>query len=317
MATNRAASLQVVDPLLTDIARRYQPGGYIQDEILADVPVKTFTGKYIVFSDQYWFMDEVDTLNEDRAPAKEIDYEWSTDSYDAKKHALKVSYTDDEIEQAASVLDLRREKAEFLSHRFRHAREIRLAAKLMPSGDGGDLSSGRTTTPSNNWDVDAATIEVDLKTGVIDVYDTIGTRPNTVIIPFKVAYAMAIQQDIREILKYTVNGQQVLSVGDRVLPAVLHGMKVVIPEGAQKDSANEGGTASRSEIWGDHVRLLYIDKTAGKYKPSVIKRFRHTPLTVTRWSTHDPDVNYVREHERIDEKVVAPDAAHVIKSVLS
>lgn len=318
MPTNRAAGLQVVDPLLTQIARRYQPDGYIQDQLLSDIPVKTFTGKYIVFTDQYWFMDETPTATEDRAPSREIDYEWSTDSFDCKKHSLKVSYTDDEVDQAAQgAMDIRREKTEFLAHRFKHAREIRLAALLLASGDGGQLSAGRTSTPSVNWDQDTATIESDIKTGVVDVYDTIGIVPNLMVIPFKVAYAMAIQQDIREIMKYTVDGREVLRVGDRLLPAVIHGMRVVIPKGVQKDTAKEGGTASRSEIWGDHVRLLYVDPGAGRYKPSVLKRFVYRQPMTKRWEENDPDVTYVRVEERIDEKVVAPDAGHVLKSVLS
>ncbi len=319
MPSNRAAGLQVVDPLLTSIARRYQPSGYIQNELLADVKVQTFTGKYVVFTDQYWFMDDTETLTEDRAASREIDYEWSTDSFDCKKHQLKVSYTDDELEQAAGVLDLRQEKTEFLAHRFMHAREIRLAAKLMPSGDGGGLGASRVSTPSNNWNVDAGTIEIDIKAGVIDVYDTIGLAPNTIVIPYKVAYAMALQEDVRAILASQISGgtRNFLEVGDRVLPGVIHGMRVVIPKGVQKDTANEGGTASKSEIWGDHVRLLYIDKGANKYKPSVLKRFVHTPPIIKRWETNDPDVTCIRQGERIDEKIVAPDAGHVIKSVLS
>jgi len=319
MPANRAQALQVVDPLLSSIARRYQPHGYIQNELMADVPVGTFTGKYVVFTDQYWFMDEVETLTEDRSPSREIDYEWSTDSYDCKKHSLKVSYTDEEVEQAASVFDLRSEKAEFLAHRFMHAREIRLAALLMPSGDGGGLSAGRVSTPSVNWDQDTATIEANIKTGVLDVYDTIGIKPNTIVIPFKVAYAMALQEDVRAILASQISGgsPNFLQVGDRVLPAVIHGMRVVIPEGVQKDSAREGGTASRSEVWGDHVRLLYVDKSANKYKPSVLKRFVYRKPVIHRWETNDPEVTYIRQQERIDEKIVAPDAGHVLKSVLS
>lgn len=321
MPANRAEALQVVDPLLTEIARNYRPHGFIYDQLISDIPVSTFTGQYVVFDDQYWFTNEVDDLIEDRGPTNEIDYEWSTDSYHARKRGLKVSFTDEEVEQAGSMgaFDLERDKTEFLMHRIKLAREIRLASTLMPTGDGGQLAAGRTSTPSVNWDQDTATIEADTKAGVLDVYDTIGIKPNRMVIPFKVAYAMALQDDIRAILAAQISGgsRQFLEVGDRVLPEQIHGMKVVIPEGAQKDTAREKGTPSRSEIWGDHVRLLYVDPNAGRYKPSVIKRFVHTRPTIKRWQTNDPDVTYIRSVERHDEKVVAPDAGHVIKSVLS
>lgn len=317
MATNRAQALQVVDPLLSNIARRYQPTGFIANRLMSDIPVSTFSGKYVVFTDQYWFMNEVETLTEDRASSREIDYQWSTDSFNCEKHALKVSYTDEEIAQAVSVLDVRREKTEFLAHRFLLAREIRIAALLRKTSNGGGLNLGASI--STNWDQDAATIESDIKTGVLAIYDATGTRPNTIVIPFKVAYAMALQEDIRAVLASQISGgsPNFLTVGDRVLPAVIHGMNVVIPEGAQKDTAQEGGTSSRAEIWGDHVRLLYVDQGAGRYKPSVLKRFVHTQPTTVRWETNDPDVTYVRVHERIDEKIVAPDVGYELASVLS
>ncbi len=318
MATNRAPALQVVDPLLTSIARRYQPHGFIYNEIVADVPVNTFTGKYIEYTDQYWFQDEVETLAEDRAPTAEIDYQWSTNSYDCIRRGLKVSLTDEERQQAASEggFNLESDKVEFLQHRIALNDEIRLAAllKKVSAGTPGALNLG--ATPSTNWDQDTAVIETDIQTGVNAVYDAIGILPNVMVIPFKVAYAMALQADLRELFKYTVNGQETLRLGDKILPGVIHGMRVVVPMGAQKDSAKEGGTASRSEIWGTSVRLLYINQSAGRYNPSTIKRFVHTPDTVTRWRENDPDVEYVRSYKRVDEKVVAPDAGYEIADIL-
>lgn len=321
MPANRAEALQVVDPVLTEIARRYQPHGFIYNQLISDIPVQTITGTYVVFDEQYWFADDTETLVGDRGPSREIDYSWTTEQYRTRKHALKVSFTEDEVMQAGATgaFDLERDKVEFLAHRMLLAREIRLARLLMPSGDGGGLGASRATTPTNNWDQAAATIEADIKAGVLDIYNTIGIKPNRIVIPFKVAYAMALQEDIRAILAAQISGgsRQFLEVGDRVLPEQIHGMRVVIPEGAQKDTANEGGTPSKAEIWGDHVRLLYVDQDAGRMRPSVVKRFLRIRPTIKRWETNDPDVTYVRQVEDHDEKVVAPDAGHVIKSVLS
>lgn len=317
MAQNAAPSLQVVDPLLTSIARSYRPHGFIYNNIVADVPVSTFTGKYITYTDQYWFTDEVSTLVEDRSSTNEIDYEWSTDSFNCIRRGLKVSLTDEEREQAASNggFDLEADKVNFLQHRIALNDEVRLAAALRKTTNGGGLNLG--ATPSTNWDQDTAVIESDIQTGVNAIYDATGLRPNVMVVPFKVAYAMALQQDIRSLFQYTVNGQETLRLGDKILPSTIHGMRLIIPEGVQKDSANEGGTASKSEVWGDHVRLLYINQDAGRYTPSVIKRFVHTPDTVTRWRQNDPDVEYIRSYKRVDEKIVAPDAAYELASLLS
>jgi hypothetical protein len=70
-------------------------------------------------------------------------------------------------------------------------------------------------------------------------------------------------------------------------------------------------------VWGDHVRLLTVDPGAGWGIPSVAYDFVHTPVTVKRWRTDDPDIEYIRVKDRRDEKVVAPDAGYVLSSLLS
>lgn len=319
MASNRPRSLQVYDPVLTNFARRYKSGGFIADSLLASHPVKTLSAQYPVFTKRFWFAQLTDNEVTDRAPANEVDFEWSTESYLCREYALKASITDLERDQALDALRLEKGKTELVTHQMKLAHEVRVAAKLRKTTNGGDLNLG--ATPSVNWDQDTATIEADIKTGVIAVYDACGGLvPNVIVIPWKVAYAMALQEDIRAILRSDATGQGVpyLKLGDRILPAVIHGMRVVIPMGAQVDGAREGNpTDSVSEIWADHVRLLYVNESAEWGIPSVAYKFDHTKKKVTRWSTVDPDVDYVREMERYDVKVVAPDAGYELTAVLS
>lgn len=319
MATNSPRALQVYDPILTQIARRYQSGGFLGDQLLSQVPVTTLSSQYPVFDKDYWFQNDVDNRSSDRSPAKEIDFEWSTESFLCEEYKLKVSITELERQQAVDALRLEQSKTELLTHRMLLAHEVRVAAILRKTTNSGQLNLG--AAPSVNWDQATATIEDDIKTGVLAVYDACGgLTPNVIVIPYKVAYAMALQEDIRAILRSDATGQGVpyLSLGDRILPAVIHGMRVVIPRGAQVDSGRGGVGGTVSEIWGDHVRLLYVADGGGGWGiPSVAYKFVHTPKRVTRWSTVDPDVDYVRELERYDIKVVAPDAGYELASVLS
>lgn len=312
-------ALQIYDPVLTGIALRYQPKGFIADQLLADQSVSTLSAQYPTFDKQYWFTNDVDNEVKDRAPAREVDFEWSTDTYLAKEYALKVSITDLERQQADTALKLESSKTEYLSLKMAMAHEVRVAAllKKVSAGTPGGLNLG--AAPSINWDQDTATIEADIKTGVLAIYDATGMAPNTMVIPYKVAYAMALQEDIRAILRSDATGQGVpyLTLGSRIIPAVIHGMRVIIPIGAQVDGAQEGGTSSVSEIWGDDVRLLYVDNSAPWGTPSVAYKFTHTAKRVTRWSQTDPDVDYVREMERYALKVVAPDCGYEIQDVLS
>lgn len=317
MALNRPTSLQIYDPVLSNLARKYKSNGFIGRSLLPEISVSTLSGQYPVFTKQFWFQNDVDNLIADRQPTKEIDYEWSLDTYGIKEYGLKVGWTDLELQQAHESLRFERTKVEFLTHRIELAHEVRVAALLRKTTNGGGLNLG--AAPSTNWDQDAATIEADIKTGVLAIYDATGMLPNTIVIPYKVAYAMALQEDIRAILRSDATGAgvQYLTLGSRIIPSVIHGMRVVIPQGPQIDSGREPSSGSISEIWGDHVRLLYVDPSAGWGMPSVAYLFRHTPKKVLRWRETDPDINYVREMERYDLKVVAPDVGYELASLLS
>lgn len=321
MASNRPRGLQIYDPVLTNIARRYKSHGFIGRTVIPTIPVKLLSSQYPIFTKAYWFQQAVlDNRVVDRSPANEIDFEWSTDSYLAEEYALKVGWTDLELAQADSALKLQSLKTEFLTHQMELAHEVRVAAllKKISAGTPGALNLG--AAPSNNWDVDAATIEVDIKTGVIAIYDKTGLVPNVMVIPYKVAYAMALQEDIRAILRSDATGKGVeyLTLGSRIIPAVIHGMKVIIPMGGQLDVNGEGAaTESISEIWGDDVRLLYVNEGAEWGIPTVAYQLSHTKKKVTRFSQIDPDIDYVREMERYDLKVVAPDAAYELQDLLS
>lgn len=318
MTPNRPRALQVYDPILSNVARSYRPAGFIARELAPSIPVQKLSGQYPVFTKRFWFSNDVDNKVVDRAPAKEVDFEWSTEQFLAEEYALKVGWTDLEKEQADPSLRFDISKAELLTLKMELAHEVRVAALLRKVANGGGLNLG--ATPGTNWDQDAATIEADIKAGVLAIYDATGQLPNTIVIPYKVAYAMALQEDIRAILRSDATGQGVnyLTLGSRIIPTVIAGMKVVIPQGAQIDSANEGAASdSISEIWGDHVRLLKVDTSAGWGVPSVLYDLRHTPKRVTRWSQIDPDVNYIREMERYDLKVVAPDCGYELTALLS
>lgn len=320
MADNRDLhALQIVDPVLSNLARQYKSKGFIARQLVPSFPTPTMSAQYPVFTKSYWFQQSFDRKIKNRAPAREIDFEWSLESFQTEEYALKVSITDKERKAAHPALRLERNKTNFLSHHMEMGYEKEVADLLLTTDDGGQLSASRDSTPSVNWDQATATIESDIKTGVLDVYDTIGAEPNVIVIPFKVAYAIALQEDIRDILANQKSGEQhsFLELGGRVLPAVIHGMRVIVPKGVQQDTSNEGGTSSISEVWSDYVRLLYVDQNAQYGEPSVAYRFDYDPKTVTRWRQNDPDIEYIREKEDYDLKVVAPDAGHIIRAVLS
>lgn len=316
-----AEGLQIVDPLLSNVARRYQAKGFVYDQLVARQPVQTISGQYPTFPRYYWMAQVTDNSLADRAETKEIGFTWSTESYRARKYGLKESISDDERANAAPQLRLEQGKVEHLSLQMALSREIRLATKLRESGvTGGELAAENEAAAAKKWSSSESNPEADLRAAALKIYEQIGYNPNTLILPYPVAYNLATvhgTDTFRNAMLYTVNGQEMIRLGDGILPAQIHGMKVVIPRGAQKIVANEpGATATSEEVWGKNAILAYIEPNAVWGSPTLLYGFQFTAPTVTRWRRIDPDIEYIREMERVDEKVVAPNAGYVIKECL-
>lgn len=315
-----ARSQQVIDPFLSGVARRYQPSGFIADQVLPRVGVTKLSGQYPTFDESFWFGQfGGDNKIKDRQPAKEVDFSWSVDTFLAEEFALKISLSDLERDQAENELRLETSKVEFLQSQQALAREIRVAAALDTISNGGQLNNSMTSTPATNWDTSTA-IETDLQTGAQAIYDRTGLTPNVLILPWKLAYAVALNSTFSAKLRYDAAGEPraFIDLGSAVLPTHIHGMRVIIPKGAIKNTAKEGATKSNSEVWGDEARLLYVDPNGGGWGvPSVGYQLTHTPPTVTRWRQNDPDVEYIRVTERQDEKICAPEAGYVLRDLLS
>lgn len=307
---------QLVDPVLTNIARQYRPVGFIADTIIPRVGVQKEAGKYVTFPSRAFFATDVDYKKPDRAQTKEVDFDFSTEPYSVEEYAVKVSISRRERENADQALRLEANKLALLQDQLALAREVRCDTLLRTQDNGGQLDNAMDATPTNNWDTDAATIESDIKTAIEAVRDEIGREPNTIVIPYKVANAIAIQQDIREILKYTVNGQQILSEGAAILPRQLWGLNVVVPT-ARKFTNVEGATDAATDVWGDDVRVLYLADNAEYGIPSVAYTFQTRPVQIRRYLEFDPEVEYIIASEVVDERCVAPKAGYVIRDVLS
>ncbi len=314
--------LQLVDQVLSNIARQYTNPSYAYDSICPKLRVQYESGRFPVF-DTGFFGDDTDddtdgdvTKVSDRAPTPEISFEFSTDTYFCEDYRLKESITAKERRQAAPGVRIDQSKLTHLLEHMAIRREVRLAKILTDSGTTGGELTGGTAAPSNAWTVDAATIEADIKTGALAVRDEIGRLTNTILFDLAVAYAVAVQADIREIIKYTVPGDRIIAGGVAVLPPQIHGHKVVVSE-AIRNTAKKGATESKSAVWADDARLLFVPPSPGWGTPAVCYAFEVFGETVDRWKENDPPIEYVRAWEDLDEKVCAPNGGYTLTSLLS
>lgn len=321
MAFNKSArDLQLVDPVLSNLARRYKPEGFIYSELFPTVPVTLDSGLYPVFDSSYWFGDDTDNKVSDRAETPEVDFEWSKDQFLCEDYRLQVTITKKERVHAHGALRLESSKLEYLLQKMAMRRERRGAAALRHTANGGELTGGHAT-PTVKWNAGStanpATIEKEVKAGKLAIYGKTARVPNMIVIPYLVAAEIAVDPTIRELIKYTVNAREILDLGEFILPRNLWGMRVVIPTGAMVNTAREGAAMSLTEVYGDSVRLLYVAPGGGGWGiPSVAYSFKSMPEEVDRWKTNDPPVDHVRAWETVDEKVCAPDVGFEISDVL-
>ncbi len=340
MPSGRASrELQIVDVVLSQVARNFVPHGFAYGQVAPTIPVDVISGQYPVYDDAYWFSVEADARMSDRAETPEIELSWSTDSFLCQDYGLKVSITPRERQQAASqgnALRLESQKVRWLMTQLALRREVRLAAKLRTTGNGGALTSGGNATAAF---ATSTAIEADWKTAKTAVYNLTGLTPNVAVVPYLKAYDMATNPTLRDIFKYQVNSEAYITLGpgpdgeQLMLPQVFHGTRLIIPMGALKQTGHEGAAKSLSEIWGSSVRFLYVDPNAGWGIPSTVYQFQHPVLSgdgraaiptdatdgesgpvVDRWSQADPRKDFIRAMECVDEKVCAPDLGYELQN---
>lgn len=318
--------LQIIDPVLTEIARQFKPTGHVYDVVAPHIPVSTISAQYPVFDERYFFSNEVNNLLVDRGETPEIDLVWSTESFLCQDYGLKVSITPRERAQATNpqdALHLETSKVTQLVTRMRTAREVRLAAALKKTTNGGQLTLGAAATTAF---ATSTAIEADWKAAKLAVYNATGLVPNVAIVPYVKAYDMATNSTLRSIFQYFVNSDAYIKLGpgpdgeDLMLPRVFHGTKLIIPKGALVQSGSPEATKSLSEVWGSSVRFLYVDPNAGWGVPSTCYSFWHAPITIEgaggngpvidRWHENDPVKDLIRQTECVSEKVCAPDLGY-------
>lgn len=335
--TKDPAGLQLISPVLTNLALNYRFEGGIYDQVVSKMAVAYNAGQYPEWSRADFMRADVDNEVSDRAPTPEIDASYTLRDYQLKNYRLKVSVTPEERGQAHPALRFEQTKVALLMDAMAIRRERRLAIELRHVANGGQITNGGN--PAIRWDQANATIEKDIKASRKAVYDATGQHVDTMILSWDVAYAIALDPAIREIIKYTIPGNMIISQGEAILPRNLHGLRVVIAGQDKFNAGPEGGAENLQGIWGDNVRFV---KTAGDNqwgKPATVYSLRGRVLDteqsaarrgggagggvtggawlVDRWAEADPPVDYIRAWEKVAEKVVAPDIAYELADVLT
>jgi hypothetical protein len=306
-----------VDALLSNLAVLYRPAFFIADQVAPFLPVVHESDLYPVFTQGDFYGTDVDDAVADRSEPKVVEFSHSNSRYQCVQRELAWEISDRERANADDQLRLDRNKQVGTLGRLLLLRELRVAAMLRKTTNtttigaqsiAGQLTNGAAA--ANDWGVNSTTtIESDIYTGIETIRENIGIRPNVIVIPFRVAINMQNNDRIRARIQYTygnnappsdsqwpvandqagnadmannsLNDRPMVSNLMAVLPPYFMGMKVLVPE-VIENTASEGTTASYTDVWGTHVRLLYVTPGPAIEIPSVAYTFQSQPLFTRR-----------------------------------
>jgi len=202
-----------------------------------------FTGKsndaYYIFDDD-WFRDEAKALS-DGAVVPTADYGLTTATYAAKEYAMGQFVTDRTRRNADPAVDPDADAVDFVTNKVLLGVERAIASAVL---DG----SWTTTATLNNgaWTSDASDPISDVEDNKDAVLNLVGMEPNVLVMNNTIWTALKKHPDLLDRVKYVQRG--VLTVE---LVASLFDIENIIVAKAVYDSALEGATSSKGQIWAD------------------------------------------------------------------
>lgn len=342
------AGLQLVDLVLSNLARQYRPHGFIYDDIVAPQPVEFNHGKYPVFELAKFFNATGQAQVADDAGTPIVDAAYSTAPYACEDYRLRTRITRKERLQAHPALRLDQSKTVMLLGIMALEREQRLAKELRATTHGGQLTAAPFNVIGAKWDEGTegspAKIQQTLQKAGQEVYKQTGIRPNTLVITEEIGLAISQDPAIQQLIRYLAGVDFVSSGnitgdsrlmdignGSAVLPKKLFGFNIICADGVLVNTTPGSTTTNLAEVWGNTARLLYINTSAAWGVPTVAYSFKgkvtgdvtdqqpaalaeNEPggsgswAVVDRWIEPDPPAENIRAWECVDENIVAPEA---------
>jgi hypothetical protein len=341
-----SSGLQLVNEVLSNLAKQFRPDGFVYDQIVSPMPVDYNIGEYPVFDPSTFFSTGGNLEVADDAETPIVDFNWSTATYHCRDRRLSTRLTRKEENQAHAALRIEYSKTVNLLSIMANNREYRLATILRAQDNGGQFTNP-AITPAIKWDAGTtatpATIQGDIQNAVQLAIKACGKAPNTIVFDYEVALAIANDPTIKTQLQYRV-GPEMLAAGVGILPAKLFGLNVVVAQGPMYNTARPGQSSNLAATWGQSARVLYCDPNAQWGVPATAYAFRGRVLggdtqapsaimpvgsgsqepgpagdwaVVDRFWSVDPPAQRIRAWECVDERCVAPELGVEIQNVLS
>lgn len=314
-----------VDAALSNFAVSERFNGqdaYIAPIIAPQFPVKKKSDVFFRFKSDY-INTELDDQRDGKGFANEVSWTFTTDNYSTKERALRKFSTQNEMDNADDVVQVDQRDALHVKQRLMLAYERRVQALA--------AATTNVLTPTTKWDaVTTTTILSDIVSAKQSFRANVGVDPTHIVMDSLVADKIAIQTEIKDIVKYWLasgninidgsiaarSGTGLSSADGGSLPKVLQGMNVVIAKSFY-NSANPQQTRTVVRTWGKDVFLVYVDPTPSIESPTWAKSFVFENLTMWQYQVPGRRGRYVEGYWTIDEKETLTGAIYKIAAAVS
>lgn len=303
-----------IDRALSNVSLYYRNESYCADVISPAINVTKESDKYFVYGRENFRIPPA--LRRDKTETSELSYSISTDSYFAEEYGYHMLISDRERANSDSALRPEIDTTEYLTEQLMLDREYRVANIILDSTNAGwgAYSSTHFSNLALAWDDRAAADpRADLYYAKYQVYVDSRKTANTVMLPIEIAYRLAQMEQTDELRKYTDPGLLL----DSGLPPKIYGLKVVECQSTY-DRADEGVTASFSEVWGQNVVVAYINPNPISLKTLTFSlTFQARAFEVRKWREEKKRSDAIENTHLYDSKIVAPATGFVYTNCIT
>ena len=305
-----------VDAILSNMSVAFMQEAYafVAGRAFPTVNVQKQTDKYFTYSQSDFFRDSVQR-RADGTESAGTGYSLSTASYSCDVYALHKDIGDQTRANADAPLNMDMDTTRFLSQQMLIRQEVQWAADSFTTG-----VWGTDATPSTLWDAASSTPIADVETAKNAVLTNTGYVPNTIVMSYKVFSALVDNSDIVDRIKYT--SQE--SVTEDLLSRLFGVDRVLIMAGTY-NTAQEGATASYSQIGDKDVLVCYTPANPGLMVPSAgynmvwtgVSAGLGTGAAVSRYRIEERKADRIEIEAAFDFKIVSSALGYFLSNVTS
>jgi len=239
------------------VAYQQEAYAFVANRAFPVVNVAKQTDKYFTYSQADFMRDQVQR-RADGTESAGTGYSLSTASYSCDVFALHKDIGDQTRANSDNPLNPDMDATRFLSQQMLIRQEVQWAADAFTTS-----IWGTDATPSPLWDAASSTPIADVETAKNTVLTNTGYVPNTIIMSYKAFSALVDNADIVDRIKYTSQD----SVTEELLARVFNVDRVLVMASVY-NSAQEGATASYSQVGDKDVLVCYTPSAPGLMVPS-------------------------------------------------